>query len=296
MSRERQASGPAVRTRIESASPTPSPPVAPSQAPFFHFEIDDFLSRDEYAALCASFPGADRFPEVIEGNKFRLGTRTTSQAFDAFRSERPEWGRLLERLTGEPFLGRLYELARPGLVRSRGLLGARPWRLGEVPIGPGGPLFARRPVRIHFEFSRLERGASVPPHTDAPEKLVSCILYFAEPSWRAEWGGGTHYYRPRVPSLRRNWHNRSVPFELLEPIFQQPFVPNRLAVFVKSRESYHAVPPLDCPEGVARNSLNFSIHRIRPRPLRKLARLHDRAASELERRQHPVEVASASFR
>lgn len=284
---ETLASIAASETRLESVLPRLPLQVARPECPFFHFEIDDFLPQDEYAALCASFPSAESFPEMIEGDKLRLGSRTGGEAFSAFRRERPEWDRLLERLSAEPFLARLHHLVRPALARSRGWAGARPWRLGDVAIGPGGPLFVRRPVKMHFEFSRLGRGASVPPHTDAPEKLVSCILYFADASWRPEWGGGTNYYRPRDPSLRRNWHNRTVPFEALEPVFTQPFRPNRLAVFVKSRESYHAVPPLECPQGVWRNSLNFSVHRIRPRRIRRLARWHDRATLWLERRRHP---------
>jgi hypothetical protein len=267
----------------------PGPATAPLAAgqpclPFFHVEQDDFLSPAEYAALRRSFPGADRLPETITGNKQLLGTRTAEAEFERFCREHPAWSRLFARLSSESFLAELYERVRPALIASRGRIGARRWRLGDVAIGGGSPL-GRQRVRMHFEFSRLTRGSCIPPHTDASDKLVSCMLYFPDPDWRPEWGGGTSYYRPRDASFARNWGNRPAPFEALEPVVSLPFSPRRLVAFVKSSESWHGLPPLACDEGVVRNSLNFHVHRILDKLPRKLVRWRERARDQRERAQ-----------
>jgi len=244
--------------------------------PFFHFEVDDFLPAAEYAELCATFPSADQLPETITGNKQLLGTRTTEEAFERFCQQQPAWQRLFARLSSPQFLAELYEIVRPALIRSRGHYGGRRWRHGNEAIGGGLP-FGRQRVRMHYEFSSLTRGSSIPPHTDASDKLVSCLLFFPQPSWRAEYAGGTVYYRPRDAALASNWGNRTVPFEALEPVAALPFAANRLAVFVKSRDSYHGLPPLACDEGVVRNSLNFHVHRLLEKVPRKLVRWRERS-------------------
>lgn len=252
------------------------------ERPFLHFVRDGFLPPDRYQALCADFPAAAWFPERIEGDKQRLNSRTAPDVFAAFLRESPRWRELFDQLSAPEFVAGLYTIVRPALRRARGPFGARPWRLEDAETGPA---FARR-VRITFEFSRMEAGAEVPPHTDATEKLVSLLLYFPPPDWREEWGGGTVLYRPRDPALARNWHNRRVPFEALEPFFDAGFAPNRLFGFVKSHDSYHGMPPLRCPAGVARTSLNVNVYEAaRSRP-GALARLRTRAAQRLERRRH----------
>ena len=141
--------------------------------PFFHLQLDDFLPPGQYRELLKGFPGREWFPETIEGNKHRLNSRSTPEAFRAFCRTRPAWTRLFDQLSSEPFLDALYALVREPLRQARGLFGSRPWRLHHTRAdGILNGILTRR-VKVTFEFSRLERGGIVPPHTDAPEKLVT---------------------------------------------------------------------------------------------------------------------------
>ena len=115
---------------------------------------------------------------------------------------------------------------------------------------------------MQFEFSRLERGSFVPPHTDDPKKLISLLLYFPDPKWQENYGGGTEFYRTKKRAMDNNWANREVQFKDLNPFFRAQFAPNRLVGFLKSNNSYHGVQPITCPEGMARNSLNINVNRI----------------------------------
>lgn len=115
---------------------------------------------------------------------------------------------------------------------------------------------------MQFEFSRLRRGSFVPPHTDDQKKLVSLLLYFPDPKWQENYGGDTEFYRAKNLTARNNWNNQRVSFEDLIPFSRAPFVANRLVAFVKSKNSYHGVQPITCPDGMARDSLNINVNRI----------------------------------
>lgn len=244
--------------------------------PFFHFEVEDFLPSQQYQELLTSFPKEGQFPERIKGNKLRLNSRTTPEAFTAFCEQSPAWPRFFEELETPEFIGALYEIVARALRRSRGVLESRPWQVGDISTsGSGISPIGHESAFMSFEFSRLENGASVKPHTDGMQKLVSLILYFADPAWREEYGGDTLYYRPKRAAHNYNWKNRWRRFEQLEPVFENRFAPNRLAVFVKSSNSYHGVPPITCPDGMARNSLNIHVFQHGPGKPGPLIRLRN---------------------
>ena len=255
-----------------------------SDSPFFFARIDDFLPAEQYRRLLESFPGEDWFPETIEGSKKRLNSRWAAGVFQEFCRAQPAWADLFAQLSNEQFLAGLYDLVRDPLRQVRGMLGARPWRLGDQARTPIDGLLKRR-VKVTFEFSRLEKGSIVPPHTDAPEKLVTMILYFADADWQESYGGGTVFYRPRRPALERNWSNYRVPFADLETAAVNQFIPNRLCIFVKSRDSYHGLPAITCPDGMARNSVNINIFRTKPKRLRRIAESRDRWFERMELRR-----------
>ena len=80
-------------------------------------------------------------------------------------------------------------------------------------------------MRTTFQFSMLPRDAAVVPHSDAPRKLVSLLLYFRDRDWQDAWGGGTEFYAPLDPERARGWGATDrIPFEEFKPIGSTPFV------------------------------------------------------------------------
>lgn len=124
-------------------------------------------------------------------------------------------------LGSEEFLRDVNALVRVPLLRVRDLLSLRRWSHVTNAVQFGTILQQR--VEMQFEFSRLERGSYIPPHTDDPKKLISLLLYFPDPNWQACYGGGTEFYRAKNPATEDNWDNRMVPFEDLVPFFKAPF-------------------------------------------------------------------------
>ena len=119
-------------------------------------------------------------------------------------------------------------------------------------------------MRTTFQFALLPRDGSVVPHADAPRKLISLLIYFRDPDWRDEWGGGTEYYAPLDPVAARRWSPTArIPFEEFKTIGETPFAGNRLVGFVRSSDSYHGVTPLRCPEGRFRKAFLINLKRVK---------------------------------
>jgi len=263
--------------------------------PVFYCQVDNFLPADQYKKLCDSFPGEEWFEDIIEGNKKRINSRRSRAIFEKFCATHPEWQQLFDQLNAKPFVESLYQLLKEPLRTIRGPIGGRAWRLdsgadNDAEQGPDALSAADRLKRravMNFEFSRLETGSNVPPHTDAPEKLATLILYFATPEWREEWGGGTLFYVPKDKALMRNWHNRRVPFDEATPVLNNEFVPNRLFIFTKSEDSLHGLPDISCPPDIARNSVNINLLIPAPTRFKRFHKMKSRVGRRLEQRKHP---------
>lgn len=264
----------------------PLPPTHTGSSPVFHAQIDDFLPADEYRKLYDSFPDKRWFTSVIEGDKKMISTREEPELIDDLCRQHPEWQRLFDSFRADPFLDSLYELLEEPVKRIRGRLGGRRWTFEKRSLLRPKDWFKREAV-IGFQFSRLEAGTFVPPHTDAPEKLATVLLYFTPPEWQPAWGGATLLYTPTHDALRNNWHNRRVPFEDATPAFSNEYIGNRLFVFTKCAESLHGVPPIECPPDQARISLNINVLLRPPARFKRLRKKLARRAREREQSRHP---------
>jgi hypothetical protein len=233
--------------------------------PFCFFSVDDYLPADLYQALLASYPDESNYRFNSEG---KMGFRSSEDpvAIDRYCDAHPEWRRLIDFFGSDEFLADLREtFARP-LVQARGWAGHRPWLNCTKRKAPANPLryLLQEPVKTTVQFSMLPRDAVVVPHSDAPRKLVSLLLYFREPSWQDAWGGGTEFYLPLDPERARGWGaTERIPFEEFKTIGSTPFVANRLAGFVRCARSYHGVPALSCPPGTTRKALLINVKRLK---------------------------------
>jgi len=176
-----------------------------------------------------------------------------------FWSKNPICKSLLDFFTSGTFFGDLQKFMMPVILRDRGYADQRNWYYvsdwSKVSRSTDGT-----PIRVTFKFSRLTPGQWIPPHTDNPTKLLSILIYFAEPDWCDSYGGGTEIYEPKYAALKNNWRNVEMPFELMNRWRTFAFVPNRLVFFPKSKNSWHGVSPLACPAGRSRKSLLITLH------------------------------------
>jgi len=233
--------------------------------PFCFFYIDDFLPADLYEALLDDYPDESNYRFNSEG---KMGFRSSEdpEAVDRYCDAHPDWRKLTDFFGSDAFLEDARQTFAQPLLRARGLAARRPWINCTRRAVPRNWLRyqLQEPVRTTFQFSMLPRDAAVVPHSDAPRKLVSLLLYFRDRDWQDAWGGGTEFYVPLDPERARRWGPTDrIPFDEFKPIGTTPFSGNRLAGFVRSADSYHGVPPLACPPGRTRKALLINLKRVK---------------------------------
>lgn len=223
--------------------------------PFPYFCIDDYLPKDLYTALYDEFPSIKFFKKSSRLGRMAFNRRTPE--FAELIASSPLWASMTDAVRSDEFLKDAEAFLRPSLVRARGVAGLKKWR--NYNVSHRSVPIIERLVDVPCEFSLMPTGAHFYPHTDKPEKLVSFLLYFAEPNWESNYGGATDLYRVKDAKHDRNWSNRPVSFDAVDTVFRSEFRPNRLLAFVKTRNSYHGVSPVTSPDGMLRKSFNFSI-------------------------------------
>jgi hypothetical protein len=233
--------------------------------PFCFFYIDDYLPSDLYRSLLESYPDESRYTYDPEG---KMGFRSSEdpEEVERFGTAHPEWQRLVDFFCSDDFVYDARETLSEALVNARGLWGRKPWYNCTRRKVPDNWLRyqLQEPVRTTYQFSLLPRDAAIAPHTDAPRKLVSLLLYFRGAEWEDAWGGGTEFCIPLDPAKARKWGPTDrIPFEEFKTIDTTEFRGNRLAGFVRSANSYHGVRPVACPPGMARKALLINIKRLK---------------------------------
>lgn len=234
--------------------------------PFCFFAVDDYLPADLYETLRGTYPDGPEYGANAEG---KLGFRSSEDpgAVERFCEEQPAWAGLFAFFRSDEFLEDAREtLAEPLRRARRGWPGRRPWYNANTRPIPNNWLRyqVQEPVTTTFQFSRLGRDAVVTPHSDAPRKLVTMLLYFREPEWRDEWGGATEYYVPLEPEQARTWGaTERIPFEYFKTIGSTGYAGNRLAGFVRAANSFHGVAPVTSPPGAERNAFMINVKRVK---------------------------------
>lgn len=262
-----------------------------SSAPFPYGYVDNYLPADTLVELEARFldPVGHQNLNVLGKGKKRVVFRSPPLP-DVAAEAGPDWVDAVRTLSSPDFLGLTWECIRSILV-------AEP-----LPAGPYRDLLAEllslnvNDLVVQFEFSSLEAGAYLPPHTDAADKLLSCVLYMPQEDWRPDWGGATEVYVPlgagTDETARPNWGNRIGAREQVRSVDTIDFVRNRMFWFIKTANSWHGVSPVSAPPGVGRRSFNFSVA-LQPETLarRRLAHL---IRSVLEFEEAPTRSSARS--
>jgi hypothetical protein len=246
------------------------------RGPFPVVEVDNFLPAPLYAHLLETYPDP-RSDGVNHSMKNYLKSGTV--AFDAFLQANPAWSNLIRYLDSDQFIGHVYDFALPIIRDARGPRSSRPWCRNGVPIAGAqtreASLWPRKLIEVEtgFELSSMENGHCITPHSDTPYKLVSILLYFPFADWKQDWGGGTQFFKPMTHDAEVRWCNTDVNHikhfgeaglkqfaSEMECFHTAAFVPNRLAMFCKANNTFHAVDTIRCPSDRRRNTLVMNIN------------------------------------
>jgi len=254
-----------------------------TNSPFYCCYVDDYLPDDIYQSCLNTFPSSEYFLSGKRRNEKRyIGSRHRIDAYRKFCQREPQWNRLIQFFKSQAFISDLFPLVQRGLFFNRGWRGLKSWKI----CPPEGDLSyarlkneAKRPlskislVDVGIEFSSLLKGDMIYPHTDAAAKLISLMIYFPSPDWKAQYEGETTFYRVKNILKAPKWRNwqgdhctGSKRYETflrdMTPCFKNEFKKNRLVLFMKTHSSYHSVLPIQCPDNLSRNSFNINIKLI----------------------------------
>lgn len=250
--------------------------------PFFIFEIESFFTASFFDALKTEFPDKSLFSASHDdrGGKSYLNNRMP-QFFD-FIELAPSWGKLYKHFAAETVITKLWGMANV-VASERPHQQTRPWRLARDPDLPGrvrtgdkiftrikGVLSSMTPVQMGFEFSHLENGCYIPPHTDVIKKLISLMIYFPDEGVDYDQSAGTEFYRGLNNTPAWNaWKSGMLPdneaaefYAAHERFYVSSFAPNKLVGFVKSSNSWHGVRQVKLPPGATRRSVNINYFSI----------------------------------
>jgi hypothetical protein len=228
------------------------------------------MPAERYRELVANFPPVELFESFEEmgkkGRKFTLSVKENPRRYHDFVQGNPLWREFHAWIKSKDFVYGVMDLLRrheldlgyrhvpPAqrlLRRAKGLVRRR-----RVP--------AHVPLEARFEFSALPAdGGNLPPHTDAPTKVVTMIVAIVEDGgWDQAYGGGTDVNQPKDEKRSFNQMNRVAGFDEMDVLHTYPFTPNQCVLFIKTFNSWHSVAPMQGPPCLLRRTLTINIEAL----------------------------------
>lgn len=237
------ALGEAIAHAVDRLTHTPV-----TRTPFAHALVADFLPGPLFAALRESFPSSET---GLRSVRERRGDPLYSeQRFshslpppnDPESATLPEPIATVQRLLcSDRIVGTLLAMFEDS-VAARTAVVADEKGLATVPLT----------LAVELVYDRS--GFELIPHTDGRRKLVTGLLYVADPDDPEELG--TQLYAPSDPRTHSDG-NGSVPRNLVRPVTRAPYRPNLFLCFGRTDQSFHGVEATDSDR--PRRLIQFSI-------------------------------------
>jgi len=212
--------------------------------PYPHIYVRDIFPQDFYARLRANLPSeahlrtlrsmgrvADDYPDTRLVMPLRHEHTAKLEP-----AQRAFWEELMGWMLG-PRFGQLM-IAKFALYLQHRFNDLRAQRFGDEALV----------VRDRTTYS-------LPPHTDAQDKVLSFLFYLPPDASIAPLG--TSLYAPKEPGFTCQGGMR-YPFEHFRRVHTMEYLPNTLFAFMKTNDSFHGVEPITQP-AVQRDLLLYDI-------------------------------------
>lgn len=191
------------------------------QFPFPHMVVEDALPREIYARLIAAMPpDGDYAPTGIAGRAAIVPDAVEHRVADPEGAAlwRDVFATMMHDDIGAWLMAKFYDIVsvRFGLDK------------------PGAGIALRSSVRL----VRDGAGFAMRPHTDAPARVISTLVYLPADARRTELG--TSFYAPRDTDFDCPGGVEHDP-ALFDRVATLPFRPNTLLAFAKTPGCFHGV-------------------------------------------------------
>lgn len=222
-----------------------------TQAPLTRDDLVNSLVSYSTEKLDKAERHRDPFPYLVVE---KLLPSSAIEAINQFYPNPEEMPTMPEERTGNPYAHRYRRLfpLNAETVKQMPKAQRRFWKvfsaycerlaptlLAALPTPPEGQQYRTvepSELKTRIDLWSDRGGYQITPHTDAPHKLATFLLYCSpDPSLTDE---GTSIYRPMNPD-HTCWTGRQWPAEEFEEVFRSPYGANRLFGFRKTDRSFH---------------------------------------------------------
>lgn len=200
--------------------------------PITHIIADDVFPEDFYQSLRANLPDQDAYVKLVD----------TGRVGDQYSPDRYIWrpkensSETLPAAKGKFLRDAFKELLTPDFAHL--LL-----QIFEDDIrfrieDEADLLGDKNDISVESYIIRDHANYSLGPHTDAQNKLISCLIYLPPDDRHAELG--TSFYLPKDKSFTC-YGGPHYGFENFDYVSTIPFKPNTFVAFPKTKKSFHGV-------------------------------------------------------
>ena len=236
--------------------------------PFTIFEIDKFLSEDEYAALVTELKSKNDYDKQ---DKFGDKKKRSIGGHNVNTIKPGVFKDFCDEMLSKKFFNWFRSTHLPYFKRAQLELYVRNSKNPLFRIFSSFVKLFRMPIHFfhtEIEYSCIEKGAYIPPHTDIKQKRLSFVLYLLEEEIDDEMAEnwGTVFYGPK--KISDKWENFDCTLlapedtkkfhEKYKAIHTTKFKRNLCACFIKSKVSWHGVKENIYDEG--RNAIVINVY------------------------------------
>lgn len=234
------------------------------KSPCVVFTLSDIFEPSVIEACLDHFPMDKNLFQSDEGGKHRI--EHYSRAMAKLLSQSAHWRSVFRRLSADDILSCLNHLEIAE--------GREPRRYAWESLNPivnfvNRHIGQKQLVRQTIEFSLLDDGAFLVPHTDSKNKILTMMLYVPEQKQCGsgdygtafhDFANGTHKKYENFGNIHFNekdfpdFHSDS------RIIFRTPFSKGVLYGFLKNSHSWHSVPKINLLDGEYRRSVNINVY------------------------------------
>ena len=241
--------------------------------PFVIFEVVNFLNDNNFDKIKNEFFDLDdhlkkKFEGVRENKDLKFTINSFNPEYKKYIISNPVLKQLHKEIVSEEFMNYLFQNLNFDILTSKihyfphfvKLLKFKQLEYERLKKYSLNDLISmKKKINIQIEFSWMQSNSLLIPHTDAPNKLLSLMLYFPDDD-SSEWENiGTTYWDYR----RNNYENIYSEIDIIQSdakiLHQNKFEGKKLFGFIKNHRSWHSVPKLILPKYKYRKSININL-------------------------------------
>ncbi len=248
--------------------------------PFYIFEVENFLDKNLYEGLKLNFPkinNTNNNLDVFKNGKF--GFDTSSSLYQSTLNTNQYVKQLHDIVYSKDFFKFFYSklyfkflLSRKSNIKHILKLLRKPKLVDNINKSSlKYYLNFKTEMKIEIQYSFIENGGKIVPHTDSGEKLLSLMLYF--PDYEndktnikyLESSYGTSFWESKKENFN-NAHQEGDSEKLFvndksnKIIYKSKFQGNKLIGFIKNPYSWHSVDSVNISTNYIRKSININFY------------------------------------